>query len=84
MPKFDFNKIALRSVKLNKSMFFPFDFQRWRLQFLPLHTAQKIKFFIENFFSRCDQICSFLQIWSHLLRKSLMENLIFQAVALHT
>ena len=56
MPKFDFNKIALRSVKLNKSMFFPFDFQRWRVQFLPLHTTQKMKFFIENFFSRCDQI----------------------------
>ena len=44
MPKFEFNKIALRSVKLNKSMFFPFDFQRWRMQFLPLHTTRKIKF----------------------------------------
>ena len=25
----------------------------------------------------CDQIRSFLRIWSHLLRKSLMENFIF-------
>ena len=30
--------------------------------------------------SKCDQICSFLQIWSHLLKKSLMENFIFCAV----
>ena len=31
-------------------------------------TAQKMKFFIKDFFSKCDQICSFLQIWSHYLR----------------
>ena len=30
--------------------------------------------------SKCDQNGSFLQIWSHLLKKSLMENLIFCAV----
>ena len=41
------------------------------------NTAQKMKFFIRDFFSKCDQICSFLWIWSHLLGKSLMENLIF-------
>ena len=29
---------------------------------------------IKDFFSKCDQIRSFLQIWSHLLKKSLMEN----------
>ena len=39
--------------------------------------AQKMKFSIDDFFSKCDQICSFLQIWSHLLRKSLMEDAIF-------
>ena len=32
------------------------------------------------FFSKCEQICSFLGIWSHLLKKSLMENFIFCAV----
>ena len=31
-------------------------------------TAQKMKFFIKNFFSKCDQICSFLRVWSHLLK----------------
>ena len=33
-------------------------------------SAQKMKFSIKDFFSKCDQILSFLQIWSHLLKKS--------------
>ena len=41
------------------------------------NTAQKMKFSIENFYSKCDQIRKKLRIWSHLLDKSLMENLIF-------
>ena len=41
---------------------------------------QKMKFSIKDFFSKCDQIGSFLQIWSYLLKKSLMENFIFCAV----
>ena len=40
----------------------------------------KMKFFIKDFFSKRDQIRSFLRIWSHLLKKSLMENLIVCAV----
>ena len=40
-------------------------------------TAQKMKFSIKYFFSKCDHISSFLQIRSHLLKKSLMENFIF-------
>ena len=31
--------------------------------------------------SKCDQICRKLRIWSHLLKKSLMENFIFCAVS---
>ena len=45
---------------------------------LTLHasrTAQKIKFSIKNFFRK-------LQIRSHVLKKSLMKNLIFCAVTL--
>ena len=38
-------------------------------------TALKMKFSIKDFFSKCDQIRSFMQIWSHLLKKSLMEIL---------
>ena len=45
-------------------------------------TAQKMKFSIKGFFSKCDQIRSFLQIWSLLLNKSLMENFIFCRVFL--
>ena len=40
-----------------------------------------MKFPIKDFFSKCDQIRSFLRIWSHLLKKFLMENLIFCAVS---
>ena len=43
-------------------------------------TAQRMKFSIKDFFSKCDQIDRKLQIWSHLLKKSLMENFIFGAV----
>ena len=41
----------------------------------PLHL--KMKFSIKDFFSICDVIRNFLQIWSHLLKKSLLENFIF-------
>ena len=44
-------------------------------------TVQKIKFSIKDFFGKCDQIYSFLRIWSHLWKKSLMENFIFSAVS---
>ena len=44
------------------------------------NNAQKMKFSIEDFFSKCDQIRRNLPIWSHLLKKSLMENFIFCAV----
>ena len=38
--------------------------------------AQKTKFSIKDSFSKYDQNGSLLRIWSHLLKKSLMENLI--------
>ena len=39
--------------------------------------TQKKKSPIKDFFSKCDQIRSFLLIWSHWLRKSLMKNIYF-------
>ena len=42
--------------------------------------AQKTNFFIKDFFNKCDQIRSKLPIWSHLPKKSLMENFIFCTV----
>ena len=39
-----------------------------------------MKFSIKDFFSKCDQIRRKLRIRSLLLKKSLMQNLIFSAV----
>ena len=39
-----------------------------------------MKFSIKDFFSKCDQNV----IWSHLMKKSLMENFIFCAVICRT
>ena len=47
---------------------------------LLINTAQKMKFSIGDFFSKCEQIRSKLRIWSDLLKKSLMENFIFGPV----
>ena len=44
------------------------------------YTAQKIKFSIKDFFSKSNQIHCFLRIWSHLMKKSLLENPFFCAV----
>ena len=44
------------------------------------YSAEKMKFSIKDFSSKCDQIRRTLEIWSHLLDKSLMENLIFCTV----
>ena len=45
-----------------------------------ISTVQKMKFCIKDFFSKCDQIRRELWIWSHLLKKSLMENFIVCAM----
>ena len=45
-----------------------------------ISTAQKMKFFIKDFFSICNQIRRKVRVWSHLLKKSLMGSFIFSAV----
>ena len=45
-----------------------------------IYIAQKMKFSIKDFFIKCNQMRRKLWIWSHLLKKSLMENFIFRAV----
>ena len=47
----------------------------------PVTAQKKMKFSIKNFFSKCDQTRSFLRSWSHLLKKSFMENSIFCATS---
>ena len=44
-------------------------------------SAQKMRFSIKDFFSKCDHIRRKLRIWSHVPKKSLMENFIFSAVS---
>ena len=39
--------------------------------------AQKMMFFSKDFFTKCDQIRTFLWVWSHLLKKSSQKNFIF-------
>ena len=66
---------------------------RSHIRFIPRITADlinmmkcyctKMKFPVKDFFSKYDQIRSFLLIWPHLLKKSLMENFIFCAVPIH-
>ena len=41
---------------------------------------KKNKVSIKDFFSKCDQIHSFWQIWLHLLKKFLIDNFFFCAV----
>ena len=45
-----------------------------------MDTAHKMKFSINDFFSKFDQILRKLRTWSHLPKKSLIENFIFCAV----
>ena len=47
-------------------------------------TVLKMRFSMKDFFSKCDQIRRKLWIWSHLMKKSLMENLIFCVVCPYT
>ena len=48
-----------------------------RVSYTVQYTAQKMKFSIKGFLSKCEQMQNFLRIFSHLLKESLMENLIF-------
>ena len=42
-----------------------------------------MKFYIKGFLRTCDQIRRKLRIWSHLLKKSLMENLLCSVSYFH-
>ena len=58
-----------------KALIAYFSWPLLRFVYYGTETAQKMKFSIKDFCSKCEQIRSFLCIWSHLLKKSLMENL---------
>ena len=64
-------------------------FHRFVLSFDPgifhlstcVSNCTKTEVSLKYYFSKCDQIRSFLRIWSHLLKKSLMKNFIFCAMS---
>ena len=79
---FENNYVSYKSWRSIKDCFtFSTDMMR-ALVSVPV-TPQKIKFSIRNFFRKCDQILSFLRIWSHLLKKSLIENFTFCAMSVN-
>ena len=47
------------------------------------YTAQKMKFTIIDFFSKCDQIRIFLRIWPHFPKKSVMESSFMHTTTSH-
>ena len=57
---------------------------KYSLVNVKIHIAQKMKFSITDFLSKCNQIRRKLQIWSHLMKKSEMKILIFCAVLKRT
>ena len=66
--------------KLLQSNYFVFSFHFSAHRSFENVTTQKMKFSIKYFIGKCYQIRRKLRIWSHLLKKSLMENFIFWAV----
>ena len=53
---------------------------KFSLYLLAQIDAQKINFFVKNWFSKCEHIRIKLRIYSHLLNKSFTENFIFCVV----
>ena len=93
MPKFIWHPgmtwIFLKKSTVNDSGVFIVNFDHISHPFLPfllltlnkwMSLQKKKKFSIKDFFGKCDQIRSFLRIWLHLLKKSLMKIFIFCAV----
>ena len=73
----DYSHIPLREVRA----FNDFHQECWKAE-NKLLKKQSFPFPINDFFSKCDQNRSFLQSWSHLLKKSVMENFIFCPVVI--
>ena len=69
--------LSLLPMSTSEHIFFLVGDSQTVLVLKNINTAQKMKFSIKDFFSECDQICSFLRIWSHLLKKPLIENFFF-------
>ena len=75
------SKSKISSCKFTENYFLSEIFLTATLMFTSA-TVQTMKFFIKNLFSKCDQIRSFVWIWSYLLKNHIyfIENLILCAV----
>ena len=58
------NELCFTAVVLNLNKFLTIDFNK-----------QTMKFSIDDFLNKYDQIQIFIWIWSHLLKKSSMEKI---------
>ena len=63
-----FKQLAFYFILLKLVSFYIFLICRYLMK-KKKYTVQKMKFSIKDFFSKCDQIRSFLRIWWHLLKK---------------
>ena len=66
--------------KISQNLFSLCSLLLWSVHSGKLEHCTKKRFSIKDFFSKYDQIRSIFRIWSHLRKKSLMENFIFCAV----
>ena len=74
-PCFFFCFMILLFIRFFFTLLFPKSFVCLFI-FCSSNTAQEI-FSIKDIFRKCDQICSFLRIWSNLQKKSLIETSFF-------
>ena len=72
-------KVLMLQVEISQLCNFTSQISQLHFATFCCDTAQEVKFCFKDFFSKCDQIRSFLRIWSCLL-KSPIENFIFCAV----
>ena len=70
----------LTLFKFLETSYIPLENSKYIIYMHESDTAQKMKFSFKDFFGNCDQIRRKLRIWSHLLKKPLMEKFIFCAV----
>ena len=81
LPRSEYNSRDFKSESRNSTQIKNRLCYSWTLaNIFMIHTVQKIQFSTKSFSSICGQIRKKLGIWSHLLEKLLIENIIFCAV----
>ena len=72
-------KLNFQYKTMTKKMYYNLlqKYKKSVFQILKIKLHKNMTFPIEDFFRTCDQIRRKLRIWSHWLKKSLMENFIF-------